>query len=195
MLEFIYKLHKIKLCIYLSKQSSSLFEILQLFPSLSFSLFYFLTVVLSGVLHLLFLSLQFHEDKPSLFLFLGYLLEKLSLLDLWSLVLCVTTGLLLGFMFLDSLLDLNSVNLLLSEFLLFSSLVLLDFALSIVKDLVEKVDSGLLSFLPILLLFSFLLDSFYLDQSVKFFLICSKLRILVPKSCKYSSSLVSLLFL
>ena len=111
----------------------------------------------------------------------------------WFLELVFTTGLLLGLVLSDSFLNLKTILLFLSEFLIFGLLMLLNFSLSVVKDLIKQVDSGFLSFLPIFLLLSLLFDSFNFYESIKFSFVGSNIQILVSESGQNPLGFFSLL--
>ena len=72
--------------------------------------------------------------------------------------------------------------------------MLSNFSLSIIENLIKKIDSGFLSFLPVFLLFFLLFDSLIFNETIKFLLISSKFLIFAFDSCQGLFGLLSFFF-
>ena len=148
-------------------------------------------VVLPFLLLLLLLLVQLLQNHSSLLLLQSDFLEKTLLLSSVSLELLALLFLNLLLVFLESFLDLHLVLLTNSKLLLLFSFVLLDFSISVVINLVEKVDSGLFSLVPFFLLLFLFLHSLDFNQSVKFFLVSKHILALASYSSEGSSCFFS----
>ena len=152
-------------------------------------------VLLSLHLLLLLLLVKLLHDDPSLLLLQCDFLQQSLLLPSVSLELLLLSLLHLQLVLLYPLLHLHLVLLSDSQFLFLLCSVVLHLSLSVIIHLIEKVDSGLLTFLPILLLLSLLFEPFQLNQSVKFFLIGKHILTLAPNASQSPPGFLSFLLL
>ena len=178
----------------LSKQSVGLLELLEIFSSSLLPLLDLPLVLRPAHLCCLLLAVQLLQQHPSLLFLLSYLLQQTSLLGFVSLKLLFLQPVLLLLVLLHSLLDLHLV--LLSDFELFFFLVsvFVYFFLPVIEDLVEKVDSCFLSFVPLGLLFLFFFHSLIFNESIQFLLIGSDIMSLTSDASKNPLGFFSFFF-
>lgn len=178
-----------------SEYSIGPFELFQLLTALLLALLDLLAIILSSKFLLFLLPLQFLQKQAALFFFSGDFLKQFALFGLVALKFLLFASLLLALVLTDSLFNLQTVIFFHLKLLLQRGLVLVDFPLTVVIHLIQQIDAGLLSFLPLFLLLLLLLEALPFDQSVQLLLIAQQVLILVLDSGESALGLFALFLL